>query len=408
MSPPERYIISIPDADIQDLKQRLSLARYPDELEGAGWDLGPPLDEVRRLVNYWKDDFNWRAAERNLGELPHFVTAIQCDDFEDLHIHYLHKKSNIAGAIPLLFVHGWPGNFLEATKLLEPLSKGDGSGPAFDVVAPSLPNFGFSEGTRRTGFAIERYAETLHKLMLQLGYTEYVTQGGDWGWYVTRAIAKIFPEHCKATHLNMDVGNKPSYLTNPLLAIEHDVRPYSRRENDGVQRSKWFEGEGFGYNLQQSTKPQTIGYALADSPVALLAWILEKLHDWTDGYPWTDDEICTWLSIYWFSTAGPAASCRIYYEMVHNWTGSRKLTREDLKAWNPHVKVGISHFPRDIHVLPSTWTRTIGPVVFETEHLRGGHFAAWEQPKAIIADLRAMFGRKGGAYGVVHGKTGYE
>ena len=221
-------------------------------------------------------------------------------------------------------------------------------------------------------------------------------------------MAILYPQHCKATHMNMDVGLRPEYLTNPLLAIEHDFKPYTTPEREGNARSKWFDEEGFGYNVQQSTKPQTIGYALADSPVALLAWIYEKLHDWSDAYPWTDDEICTWLSIYWFSTAGPAASCRIYYEMVHPWNNAEtKITRARIKQWNPSVKIGHSHFPRDIHVLPSTWTRTTGPTVFEKTHDSGGHFAAWEKPEAIVNDVREMFGKEGGAFGVVKGKNGY-
>jgi len=172
-----KHTINISDSHVQDLKQRLSLARFPDELDGAGWDMGSPLKEIRRLTKYWRDQFDWRQSERKLAELPHYVTCIQCDGFESLRIHFIHKKSQAKNAIPLLFAHGWPGNFLEVTKLLEPLSQG-GGGPAFDIVAPSLPNFGFSEGTNKQGFAIAQYAETLHKLMLKLGYDEYVTQGG--------------------------------------------------------------------------------------------------------------------------------------------------------------------------------------------------------------------------------------
>jgi len=232
---------------------------------------------------------------------------------------------------------------------------------------------------------------------------------GDWGWYVTRTMAYLYPRHCRATHFNMDVGNRPSYRSNPLLALQHDLIPYSTREQHGVERSKWFEDEGYGYNLLQSTKPQTIGYALADSPVALLAWILEKLHDWTDNYPWTDDEILTWVSVYWFSTAGPAASCRIYYEMIHNSKINQNwLTRDELRKYLPGVKIGLSHFPNDIHVMPSVWTRTLGDVVFERDHEKGGHFAAWECPESIVSDLKDMFGRQGGAYGIVKGRSGHD
>ncbi|KIW11520.1 hypothetical protein PV08_10821 [Exophiala spinifera] len=403
----EPYTISVPDSQLHDLNVRLDLARFPDELDEAGWDLGVPLSEIRRVSSYWRDTFNWRKVEQELNKLPHFITSIQAEGYENLKIHFLHKKSNRRGAIPLLFVHGWPGNFLEATKIINDLTSDLEECVSFDVVAPSLPNFGFSEGSKKRGFSQEQYAETLHKLMLRLGYNEYVTQGGDWGWYVTRTISKLYPQHCKATHFNMDVGAAPGFLKNPLLAVEAALKPLSDREKQGISRSQWFDREGYGYNLLQSTKPQTLGYGLADSPVALLAWILEKLHDWTDHYPWTDEEVCTWLSIYWFSTAGPTASCRIYYEIGRSGPWGKRFTGDQLREWLPGVKIGYSHFPRDIHVLPRTWTRTLGTTVFEKEHASGGHFAAWERPKDIVADVREMFGKGGGAYGVVKERDGY-
>jgi hypothetical protein len=206
----------------------------------------------------------------------------------------------------------------------------------------------------------------------------------------------------------MDSADPPTFLKNPLLAIQHAVSPYSKRDADGIERTKWFTEEGRGYNLEQSTKPQTLGYALADSPVACLAWIYEKLHDWTDSYPWTDDEICTWVSIYWFSTAGPAASVRIYYEMNHNVDNRpNKLNKDRVRSWSPGVKLGFSHFPMDLNVLPRSWMQTLGEVVFEREHEDGGHFASYERPTQLVADVRDMFRKKGGAFGVVKGLNGY-
>ncbi|KAK9779129.1 putative Microsomal epoxide hydrolase [Seiridium cardinale] len=404
------YTISVPSSRIDDLKQRLALARFPDELDGAGWDMGAPLEDVKRLTKYWKDSYDWRAAEKKLNEFPHFITNIQCDGgFEPLAIHFLHQPSKVKNAIPLLFIHGWPGHFEEVLKIIKPLGDGDGiNKPAFHVVAPSLPNFGFSEGTKKRGFAQEQYAETMNKLMLKLGYNEYVTQGGDWGCHISRSLAHLYPNHCKATHLNMDAGSSPSLLSNPVLAAQHALTPYTKREREGIARSKWFAEEGRGYNLEQSTKPQTLGYGLADSPVACLAWIYEKLHDWTDSYPWTDEEVCTWISIYWFSTAGPAASVRIYYETLHNVDGRpNKMDRKRLQSWSPGVKLGFSHFPMDLYVLPGTWVRTCGDTVFEKEHESGGHFAAWERPTAIVEDVQEMFGKGGGAYGVLKSLTGY-
>jgi pimeloyl-ACP methyl ester carboxylesterase len=177
--------------------------------------------------------------------------------------------------------------------------------------------------------------------MLSLGYNEYVTQGGDWGFTVTRAMAALYPEHCKATHINMVVANPPTWSKNPLLALQHAVGPYNEKTKAGLKRSEWFRKEGFGYNLEQSTKPQTLAYALNDSPVALLAWIYEKLHDWTDGYPWTDNEIFTWVSVYQFSRMGPGAAHRIYYEVMHTQPGPGRITRSDTTGWIGGVKLGL-------------------------------------------------------------------
>lgn len=277
------------------------------------------------------------------------------------------------------------------------------SNVSFHVVAPSLPNFAWSEGPTRRGFALREYAETCHELMLALGYTRYVTQGGDWGFYVTRALGLLHPEACLASHINMIRASAPSFTSQPLLALKHTLTPYSARDREGFERSKWFLEEGAGYRLLQSTKPQTLGYALHDSPVALLAWIYEKLHDWTDGYAWTDDEILTWVSIYWFSTAGPAASLRIYYEAVHgdeinDGNASTIVSRDRASQWIGKVKLGLCHSPRELTVVPHTWGRTLGPVVFESQKTKGGHFAAHEIPGEIVADLRAMFGKGGPCY----------
>jgi hypothetical protein len=243
--------------------------------------------------------------------------------------------------------------------------------------------------------------------MLQLGFTEYVTQGGDWGFYITRAMGMLYPQSVKASHINMIRGFAPKWTKNPILALQHAVKPYSESEKKGFERSNWFATEGRGYNLEQSTKPQTIGYALADSPVALLAWIYEKLHDWTDGYPWTDEEILTWISIYQFSTAGAHASVRIYYEATHHTPGKRIKHRDDISLWIPKVKLGLAFFPKELGIFPATWGRTLGPVAYESHNETGGHFAAWERPEVIANDLKAMFGKKGPCYGIVKGRSGY-
>ncbi|KAK5311115.1 hypothetical protein LTR70_009009 [Exophiala xenobiotica] len=411
------FAVSFPEAHVTDLKERLARTAYPDELGNAGWDMGTPLSDVQRICEHWRTRFNWKEAEARLNELPQFTTPIQCDGFEELSIHFVHVRSQSDSAIPLLFSHGWPGSFIEVSKMACYLTESQDNRPAFHVVAPSLPNFGFSQGTKKRGFAIEQYAETCHKLMLRLGYEQYATQGGDWGWYVTRTMSLLYASSCLATHYNMDVGDPPASLADSQPDDSHPLPPKpTSRELSGKTRTAWFDQEGFGYNMLQSTKPQTIAFALADSPMALLAWIYEKLHDWADNRAWSDEEICLWVSIYWFSTAGPAAACRIYYEMIHDKygnyvpsdslgqgiegavAGKTKVTRKWLKQdHGTGVKIGQSHFPGDIHVLPSAWTRTIGNVVFEKEHESGGHFAAYEKPEELLEDLRVMFRHDGEA-----------
>ena len=230
-----------------------------------------------------------------------------------------------------------------------------------------------------------------------------VTQGGDWGCMVTRIMGLLYPQHVMASHINLVRGHEPGFFSHPILAIKHALTPYNQRERNGPSRNKWMLTEGSGYRHEQETKPQTLGYTLADSPIGLLAWIYEKLHDWTDGYPWTDDEILTWVSIYWFSSAGVAANLRIYYEAHHD----NQLGRDRTERWIPHVKLGLAYFPKELTVVPKTWGRTLGPVVYESEHESGGHFAAWEKPEAIVGDLNKMFGKGGVAHGVVKGKSGY-
>lgn len=231
-----------------------------------------------------------------------------------------------------------------------------------------------------------------------------VTQGGDIGYAVTRALGLFYPESCKASHINLAESNPPTQFGDTNLFFEAHQNSLSEYDKAGLKRTEWFQKEGFGYNLEHCTKPQTIGYSMYDSPVGLLAWIYEKLHDWTDNYPWTDDEVLTWISIYWFSTAGPHASQRIYYERYHDANNLHARLNEYI----PDVKLGVARFPKELILLPRLWNRTLGPLVYESESGKGGHFAAWERPDVIVNDLREMFGKSGAAYAVIKGKTGYE
>ncbi|KAL4249282.1 peptidase S33 family protein [Abortiporus biennis] len=395
------FTVNILDSELEDLRKKLEGTRFPDELEDAKWDYGVPLSDMKRLVGLWKEGFHWRKIEKSINELPQFTRDIEVDDFGTLSIHYLHKKSEVKDAIPLLFVHGWPGHFLEVRKILPLLVEAKPDQPSFHVIALSLPGYGFSEAPKKKGFGLKKHAEVAHKLMVSLGYTEYVTQGGDWGFAITQFLASLYgPKHVKAWHTNFPVKEgPPSVLKNPISYISH-LLPWSAKEKAGLQRTQWFMTQGSGYFTEHSTQPQTLAYSLADSPVGLLAWIYEKLVNWTDSYPWTDEEVLEWVSVYWFSRAGPAASIRIYYESKH----VENFIFNNVYSPTPF---GYSIFPKDIIVQPKSWCQTIGNTVFEKVHDDGGHFAAVERPDVLVSDLREMFGKGGPAFGVVPGKNGY-
>ncbi|KZT07566.1 alpha/beta-hydrolase [Laetiporus sulphureus 93-53] len=399
------FSISIPDAELELLHEKLRLARLPDELDEAGWAYGAPLADIRRLVEHWQSGYDWRKAEAEINAIPQFTRDIEVDGFGTLNIHYIHQRSAIESAVPLLFVHGWPGHFLEVRKLLPLLTEASEDHPSFHVVAISLPGYGWSEAPKRKGFKGPQYAEVANKLMLALGYNEYVAQGGDWGYFICRMLASEYGQKSvKAWHTNSPFTGPPSVFEQPLRFIASVgsllMLPFSPADRAALQRTKELQEKGFGYFKEQSTQPQTLGYSLADSPVGLLAWIYEKLVTWTDNYPWDDDEVLTWISIYWFSRAGPAASIRIYFETTQNGD----LMPE--AKWSP-IPLGISFFPKELVVVPKTWARGIGNVVFESDHDSGGHFGAHERPNELAADLRKLFGKGGPAFGVVPGATGY-
>lgn len=394
------FQIAVPDEDLDRLKQKLSAATFPQEVDFAeDWDYGAPRKDIQRLAAYWQHGFDWRAAEAKLNhDLPQFTTTVAVDGFGDLPIHFVHKRADKDHSIPLLFCHGWPGSFLEVVKILPLLTASSPDGPSFHVVAPSLPNFGFSAQVSKPGFAPLQHAEVCHKLMRQLGYDRYVTQGGDWGYIITRLMGVRYPAHVLASHFNfVRLHDKPTAASSeaPAHLLAALDEPLTAQETQGLERSAWFKNKGYGYNMEQSTRPHTLGFALADSPVALLAWIYEKLHDWTDSYPWTDDEVLTWISIYAFSTAGADASVRIYYESTTQM--ARHAASRDVYKYLAEVPLGMSMFPYDLVLPPSSWARTLGPVVFLKRHEDGGHFAAYERPDQLVQDLRVMFGKGGGA-----------
>ncbi|KAI0966626.1 Alpha/Beta hydrolase protein [Xylaria arbuscula] len=398
------FTINVPEAKIQRLRQKLSLCDLPDddspnaksEKEPASWARGVPVSEIKRLVTTWQTSYDWRKAEAHLNTFPQFIAPIIIDGYGTYDIHHIHLRSPVPGSIPLLFLHGWPGSFVEATKIIRQLTQGDGTGGTrtFHVVAPSLIDFGFSSPSRAKDFSFEQHAEAYDKLMSVLGYNEYVIQGGDVGSLVTRYIAKKYGRtRCKAFHTNTAAATQPNEKTHPELHAEFLATPLTAAEQRGLERAGAFAKEGMGYFKQMTTRPLTIGYSLRDSPVGLLAWIYEKLRAWSDAYPWTDDEVLTWVSIHYFSTPGPEAPGNVYYAMEHSDPPAFAAA-----AAYVDVPFGVARFRNDLALVPRLWNRTLGPLVYEREHERGGHFAAWENPDAIVADLRRMFSDDGPAY----------
>ncbi|KAH9018198.1 alpha/beta-hydrolase [Lactarius deliciosus] len=382
MSSEQPFKIAVPDDALALLKRKLDDTRLPDEVDAAEWAYGAPLADIRRLVSRWKDGYDWRTHERKLNVLPMFTRTIAVDGFGELNVHYIHKKSAAKGAIPLLFVHGF-AHVRRARKL----PRSDEGTAAFDigfrgstrrstVVAPSLPGYAWSEGVLENGFHAKYYAE------------------------LTLTTASLYgPKHVKASHTNLPMCEPPKFFKNPIVLLKCLITSFTQREREAAAHSQNFFKNGMGYFAEQTTKPQTIGFSLADSPIGLLAWIYEKLVAYTDAYPWTDDEVLTWISIYWFSRAGPAASVRIYYE-------ARALGRIDRFSQDDQSRSACPSSPRSSPGSPNL-LRSKGKIVFESEHKVGGHFAAYEQPEALVGDLRKMFGKSGPAAGVVSGRSGY-
>ncbi|KAJ3480597.1 hypothetical protein NLI96_g8234 [Meripilus lineatus] len=283
------FSLHVSDLEIDTLRKKLELTRLPDELEESAWDYGVPLEDIRRLLARWKDGFDWRAYEVAVNKLPQFTRDIDVEDFGALNIHYVHQRSEVEGAIPLLLIHGWPGHFMEVHKLLHFLVSPTSGQPSFHVVVPSLPGYGFSEAPKKKGFAGAQYAEFHGVFTLSFPPAPSLNIGSS---QVARKLGLFYGQkHVKAWHTSfIAVTKPPSFTTNPLLYLQHLLTPYTTRDRDGLARSTWFRTKSTGYMAEQSTQPQTLGYSHADSPIGLLAWVYEKLVQWTGSYPWTDDE----------------------------------------------------------------------------------------------------------------------
>ena len=384
----EEYRVSIPQADLDDLADRLARTRCPSSLPGAawdrgapgaGWERGVPVGYLRELAEYWRDGFDWRAQEARLNSYPQYTTRI-----DGQKIHFLHVKSPEPDATPLLLLHGWPGSVVEFTRVIGPLSDpgshGDGSAPAFDLVIPSLPGFGFSGPVTEPGWGSRRIAGALAELMARLGYERYGAQGGDFGAFVAPDLGRVDPGHVIGVHVNAATMGFIPFGDIP----EQDLATFSPAEKERAQRLQGFLAEGNGYFQIQATRPQTLSYGLTDSPAGQLAWIVEKFKEWTNtGHALPEDaiprdEILADVSVYWFTgTAGSTAN--LYYESMHSgdWPTPSQ------------VPTGVAVFAEDIAI--RRYAERANNIVQWSDFDTGGHFAALETPGLLVQDIRTFF-----------------
>ncbi|MGC4979095.1 epoxide hydrolase family protein [Streptomyces sp. DT193] len=380
------FRVDFPQSDIDDLHRRLDATRWPDELPGVGWAYGVPKDYLQDLVHHWRHAYDWRAAEERLNAWPQFTTEI-----DGARVHFAHIRSPEPDATPLIMTHGWPGSIVEFTDVVGPLTDprayGGDPADAFHLVVPSIPGFGLSGPTRDTGWEFTRVAAAFAVLMERLGYRRYGTQGGDWGGAVSRELGRAYPGRVTGVHLNLLPGS--SAATEPTALELAELTPYERERTLGSwRRGQEWNREEAGYAALQSTRPQTLAYALTDSPVGQLAWIAEKFRQWTDSRDRPEDAVdrdlmLTNVMLYWLTgTAG--SSARIYYERAHAayWgTPPEPSTAPTALAVFPE-----ENFVALRHVAERTDT-----IVRWTEFDRGGHFAAMEEPDLLVADIRAFF-----------------
>ncbi|MDA3644807.1 epoxide hydrolase [Saccharopolyspora indica] len=370
------FRLDVPQHDLDDLRERLARARWADEVPGLGWSYGPPLGYLRELAEYWRDGYDWRAQEARLNELPQHTTEI-----DGANIHFLHVRSPRPDALPLLITHGWPSSVAEYLDVVEPLTDA-----GFHLVIPSLPGYGLSGPTVSVGWGAERVARAWAELMSRLGYERYGLQGGDWGTWISRTLAINEPERVVGLHTNGMItfpsGDPDEF--GELADVDH------------ARMARWqrYTDELYGYKLIQSTKPQSLAYSLADSPVGLLGWIVGVLKEWTDCEDTPEDaidrdRILTTVMLYWLTnTAGSAA--RSFVETPDN---SGKAAEEGVieQLTDGTVPHGVAVFPKDVLAPVRPFAERINNIVRWTEYDRGGTFPAMEQPDLYVRDVREFF-----------------
>ena len=374
MSEIRKFQLEVTDAVLDDLKKRLSMTRWPNKETPEDWSQGIPLGYMKELCDYWLHEYDWRAREERLNRFPQFITEIDGVD-----IHFIHLPSVHENARPLIITHGWPGSVVEFHKVIEPLADptahGGNTEDAFHVVVPSLPGYGFSGKPEVTGWGIEKIADIWGALMARLGYDHYFAQGGDWGAMVTTHIGLQDKEHCDAIHLNMPV----------VIPDANTMAELTPSEQASLMSMKFYQDWDSGYSKQQSTRPQTVGYGLVDSPSGQAAWIIEKFYQWTDcnGHPEnaiSRDELLDNVMMYWLSKSA-ASSARLYWESFKN------PPQDEVD-----IPTGCSIFPKEIVRPSERWIRKrFTNLKYYNELEKGGHFAAFEQPEIFLQEIRTYF-----------------
>jgi pimeloyl-ACP methyl ester carboxylesterase len=375
----EPFRIQVPDAVLADLRERLARTRFPDEVRDSGWTYGTNLAYLRELVGYWRERYDWRAEEARLNRFRHFRARVG-----DLAVHFIHERGVGPAPLPLVVTHGWPGSVAEFTKILGPLTDparhGGDPADAFDVVAPSMPGYGFSDRPAAPGTHPQRIAALWADLMRGLGYQRFGAQGGDWGAMVTTYLGAEHAPPVLGIHLNMVIALPPD-PANPVEGL-------TQAEVVDLMAARQFLRDETGYQRIQGTKPQTLAYALNDSPAGLAAWIVEKFRTWSDcdgdvERRFTKDELLTNVMLYWVTeTAG--SSCRLYYEAQH----AGQFPPTGLRV---EIPTGCAIFPRELIKPPRAWAERVYDVRRWTPMPSGGHFAAMEEPALLVDDIRAFF-----------------
>jgi pimeloyl-ACP methyl ester carboxylesterase len=378
------FRVEVPEEALAELRRRIAATRWPDRETVTDRSQGTQLAKIQELVRYWGADYDWRRCEATLNALPQFMTEI-----DGLDTHFIHVRSAHPDALPMIMTHGWPGSVLELLKVIgpltDPVAHGGRAEDAFDLVLPSMPGYGFSGRPTSTGWGPDRISRAWAELMRRLGYQRYVSQGGDWGSVISDVMARQAPDGLLGIHVNMP-ATVPPEIARALQAGEPAPAGLTDDEKAAYQQMAALYTLGSGYAGMMVTRPQTLGYSLADSPAGLAAWFYDKFADWTysGGDPersLTQDQMLDDISLYWF-TRTETSSARLYWENNAN----------NFNAVDISLPAAVTVFPGEIYRAPRSWCeRAYHKLIYFHEVDQGGHFAAWEQPDLFAAEMREAF-----------------